>query len=163
MKKLALFTFVLLCTSVDAKPSVTQAQALQIFKAGQYTGKFNPKNLTSTSCEMLDNEKHCMVARIEFYKDINGDSKKEALIIDEAQTIYAYGNTGQAFTLLSQDKSGFHEIASEIAIPKLLKTKGKNGYPDIELGGPGFCFSVLRYNGKIYQHHRFEYEGKACK
>lgn len=55
MRKFALFAFVLLCTSVDAKPSITQTQALQIFKAGQYTGKFNPKNLTSTSCEMLDN------------------------------------------------------------------------------------------------------------
>lgn len=164
MKKFILFTLTLLCTSVSAKSPITQSQALQIFKAGKYTGKFNTKNLTYKNCETLDDgEEHCTVAHIEFYKDINGDGKKEALIIDKAETSYTYGNTGQAFTLLSQDKSGFRVIANDIAIPRLLKTKGKNGYPDIELGGPGFCFAVLRYNGTVYQYHRSEYQGKACK
>lgn len=38
-----------------------------------------------------------------------------------------------------------------------------DGWPDISVGGPGFCFPVERWNGKEYKLHRFEYEGKRCK
>jgi len=44
-----------------------------------------------------------------------------------------------------------------------LKTRGAGGWPDILVGGPGFCFPVERWNGKAYELHRFEYEGKRCK
>ena len=36
-------------------------------------------------------------------------------------------------------------------------------WPDISVGGPGFCFPVERWNGKEYKLNRFEYEGKRCK
>jgi hypothetical protein len=49
------------------------------------------------------------------------------------------------------------------AHPTQLKTKGKDGWPDISVGGPGFCFPVQRWNGKAYELNRFEYEGKRCK
>ena len=42
------------------------------------------------------------------------------------------------------------------------KTKGKDGWPDIENGGPGFCFAVNRWNGQKYDVNRYEYQGKAC-
>ena len=32
-----------------------------------------------------------------------------------------------------------------------------------QMGGPGFCFPVWRWNGKAYALNRFEYEGKRCK
>ncbi|MBI5861825.1 MAG: hypothetical protein HZB64_06575 [Rhodocyclales bacterium] len=38
-----------------------------------------------------------------------------------------------------------------------------DGWPNISVGGPGFCFPVGRWNGKKYKLHRFEYEGKRCK
>jgi hypothetical protein len=44
-----------------------------------------------------------------------------------------------------------------------LTTKGVGGWPDIEIGGPGFCFPVERWNGKQYVLHRYEYEGKRCR
>jgi hypothetical protein len=47
-------------------------------------------------------------------------------------------------------------------IPEFLRTKGAGGWPDISIGGPGFCFPVARWNGKVYAQHRFEYEGKRC-
>jgi hypothetical protein len=48
-------------------------------------------------------------------------------------------------------------------MPDFLATKGTGGWPDIQLGGPGFCFAVMRWNGKGYALNRFEYEGKRCK
>jgi hypothetical protein len=54
-------------------------------------------------------------------------------------------------------------VFSETAVPEFLKVKGVGGWPDLSLGGPGFCFPVLRWNGKAYVHHRFEYERKTCR
>ena len=54
-------------------------------------------------------------------------------------------------------------IHDETAMPDFLATKGVGGWPDIEMGGPGFCFPVWRWNGKAYALNRFEYEGKRCK
>jgi hypothetical protein len=46
---------------------------------------------------------------------------------------------------------------------EFLKTRGVSQMPDMSVGGPGFCFPVLRWNGKSYERIRFEYDGKACK
>ena len=46
-------------------------------------------------------------------------------------------------------------------MPEFLATK-VNGWPELEVGGPGFCFSVVRWNGKAYVNNRLEYEGKRC-
>ena len=48
-------------------------------------------------------------------------------------------------------------------LPQFLKTQGAQGWPDISVGGPGFCFPVQRWNGREYKLQRWEYEGKACK
>jgi hypothetical protein len=37
------------------------------------------------------------------------------------------------------------------------------GWPDISVGGTGFCFPVERWNGREYKHQRWDYEGKPCK
>jgi hypothetical protein len=37
------------------------------------------------------------------------------------------------------------------------------GWPDISVGGPGFCFPVMRWNGRAYVRRRMEYDGKPCK
>ena len=44
-----------------------------------------------------------------------------------------------------------------------LRTKGTAGWPDLEIGGPGFCFPVARWDGKEYKFNRWEYEGKRCQ
>ena len=48
-------------------------------------------------------------------------------------------------------------------MPEFLKVKGVGGWPDVSLGGPGFCFPVYRWSGRAYTINRFEYEGKRCK
>ena len=48
-------------------------------------------------------------------------------------------------------------------MPEFLATKGVGGWPDLSLGGPGFCFAVMRWNGRAYVFNRNEYEGKRCR
>jgi len=72
--------------------------------------------------------------------------------------------TGTHFWLLSKQASGAWKLVfSETAMPDFLASKGAGGWPDIQLGGPGFCFPVWRWNGRDYALNRFEYEGKSCK
>ena len=34
--------------------------------------------------------------------------------------------------------------------------------PELEVGGPGFCFPVLRWNGRAFAPSRHAYDGKPC-
>ncbi len=100
--------------------------------------------------------------RIEQVKDLNGDGRPEALVIEGGS--YCYGNTGEAFWLMSQQANGSWKlIESQTGIAEFLPTRGVDGWPDISIGGPGFCFPVVRWNGKDYVQNRFAYEGKVCR
>ena len=84
-------------------------------------------------------------------------------VVSESSAI-CYGMTGTHFWLLSKQASGAWKLVfSETAMPDFLASKGAGGWPDIQLGGPGFCFPVWRWNGRDYALNRFEYEGKSCK
>ncbi|MEQ1661999.1 MAG: hypothetical protein ABL877_04835 [Thiobacillus sp.] len=101
-------------------------------------------------------------ASLDTVRDLNGDGRPEVVVSDGGT--YCYGHTGMAFQLLSKQANGsWKVITGNSGIPEFLKTKGKGGWPDISVGGPGFCFPVERWNGKAYTLHRFEYEGKRCK
>ena len=94
--------------------------------------------------------------------DLNGDGYPEA-VLTEGGT-YCYGNTGQGYWLVSKLANGsWRLITNGTGIPEFLKTKGADGWPDVSIGGPGFCFPVERWNGREYKVQRWEYEGKACK
>jgi hypothetical protein len=99
---------------------------------------------------------------IEQTADLNGDGLPE-VVISEGGT-FCYGNTGQAFWLVSKLANGSWKLmTNNTGIPQFLGTKGVDGWPDVSVGGPGFCFPVERWNGKAYRLQRWEYEGKACK
>jgi hypothetical protein len=71
--------------------------------------------------------------------------------------------TGTGFSLVGKTRAGtWRLILANQGMAELLTTKGLNNWPDISVGGPGFCFPVYRWNGKSYLQHRFEYEGKRC-
>ena len=94
--------------------------------------------------------------------DLNGDGRPEA-IVTEGGT-YCYGNTGTGFWLVSQQADGSWKlITNSQGSAEFLKTRGVGGWPDLLIGGPGFCFPVQRWNGKAYIPNRREYEGKPCK
>lgn len=94
--------------------------------------------------------------------DFNNDGLVDALVTEGGT--YCFGMTGYGYTLVSQRQDGTWRVLDErIGIPRLLDTKGAEGWPDIEVGGPGFCFPVIRWNGKEYADDRNEYEGAPCQ
>ncbi|MGQ7829310.1 hypothetical protein [Altererythrobacter sp. Z27] len=94
--------------------------------------------------------------------DFNDDGLVDALVTEGGS--YCFGMTGYGYTLVSRRKDGSWRILDErIGIPRFLETKGVEGWPDIEVGGPGFCFPIIRWNGKEYQLNRTEYEGAPCR
>ena len=99
---------------------------------------------------------------IEHYGDINGDGRPEAIVTEGS--MFCYGNTGSGFWLLTKTASGkWSKLYQSPGVAELLKTRGADRMPDISVGGPGFCFLVVRWNGKAYVDNRFEYEGKRCR
>lgn len=85
--------------------------------------------------------------RIEM-EDLNGDGQPEAWV-KEGST-FCYGNTGEAFVLLGKGAAGWRVLLEAVGIPMPQQTK-RSGWPDIEVGGPGFGkFPVYRWDGKAY-------------
>lgn len=100
--------------------------------------------------------------RIDQVRDLNGDGRPEAVITESGT--YCYGMTGSGYWVVSQQADGrWRQMTAATGIPIFLDTRGAGGWPDIQIGGPGFCFPVERFNGKAYVLHRHEYEGKRCK
>ena len=103
-----------------------------------------------------------MPPETETVRDLNGDGRPEAVIVEGST--FCYGITGQGFVLVSQQADGSRmQLARESGVPRFLATHGKDSWPDVEVGGPGFCFPVQRWNGRTYAPHRMEYEGKPCR
>lgn len=95
-------------------------------------------------------------------RDLNGDGRAEAIVTEES--VFCYGNSGTGFWLVSQQADGkWRAVTNGIGMPEFLKTRGVGGWPDIQIGGPGFCFTVERWNGLKYIPNRREYQGKPCK
>ncbi len=99
---------------------------------------------------------------VEEVRDVNGDGRPEA-VITEGST-FCHGNTGVGYSLVSKQADGSWKlITNGTGILSFLTTKGVGGWPDIEIGGPGFCFPVERWNGQKYVLQRHQYEGKPCR
>lgn len=100
-------------------------------------------------------------ANIDIFRDLNGDGRPEAVVSEGG--MFCNGHAGTGYVLLSRGADGaWTRMSGGAGIPEFLKTTGKDGWPDISVGGPGFCFPVERWNGREYALHRHEYEGKAC-
>ncbi|MFD2365585.1 hypothetical protein [Pseudoduganella sp. GCM10020061] len=94
-------------------------------------------------------------------RDLNGDGRPEALITEGGT--FCYGHTAAGYSVVTRQANGrWKLVTGGTGMVRFLATKGTGGWPDIEVGGPGFCFPVERWNGKAYVLHRHEYEGKRC-
>lgn len=99
------------------------------------------------------------------YRDINQDGVNDIVISDYGG--FCYGNTGQGFVIVTKAASGKWQVMhASPGIATFVKTavKTPGGWPDVEVGGPGFCFPINRWNGKDYVFNRnHEYDKGACK
>ena len=140
--------------AASAPPSEQPA----IFKAAGFTMRGGVWK--SGNCDGMEGASYSP-GSIETYRDLNGDGRPEALVTEGSAI--CYGMTGTHFWLLSKQATGGWKLMTEqTAMPDFLATKGAGGWHDIQMGGPGFCFPVWRWNGKAYALNRFEYEGKRC-
>lgn len=99
---------------------------------------------------------------IERVVDLNGDGRPEAVITEGSG--YCFGATGTGYVIVGKQADGsWKRIAQGPGIVTVLASKSRDGWADIEIGGPGFCFPVQRWNGRAYGVVRHEYEGKACR
>ena len=104
---------------------------------------------------------------IEQALDFNGDGRPEAVVTEGS--LFCFGRTEVGYTVVSKQADGSWKqitagpgIVTVLPTPKVVLARN-GGWPDLEIGGPGFCFPVERWNGKEYALHRHQYEGKACK
>ena len=140
-----------------SKPAVTALQAADEAAAFKAAGFTKRGAAWRSGCD-----DPASTGSIDKVADLNGDGLPEA-VLTEGGT-FCYGNTGQAFWLVSKLANGSWKLMTNATgIPEFLKTKGIDGWPDVSIGGPGFCFPVARWNGREYKFQRWEYDGKACK
>ena len=95
-------------------------------------------------------------------RDLNGDGRPDALVSDFGTE--CYGSTEQGFVIVTKDASGaWRKFYASPGIPTFQTTRGAGGWPDIENGGPGFCFPIQRWNGTDYVNVRWKaYQPGAC-
>lgn len=82
--------------------------------------------------------------------DLNYDGIEEIFI--QEFNFEMYGNAGAMTTLYIKNNAGKFEKQEDASAPYLSIRKTSNkGYPDLIAGGPGFRFSVYRWNGTRYE------------
>lgn len=154
---MSVFLSLLLATAAASQPSPSERAA--IFQVAGFVQRGT--EWRTRDCEGLEGASYSP-GTIDIYKDLNGDGSPEA-VVSESSAI-CYGNTGTRFWLLSKQANGSWKLmASDTGIPEFLAAKGLGGWPDILIGGPGFCFPVRQWDGRQYRLNRFEYEGKRCR
>lgn len=80
--------------------------------------------------------------------DLNGDGQPE--VFTQIFGTCLGGMAGVSLNLYIKGADGhWHPQFGFPGIYEVLKTRNK-GYPDIEIGGPGTCFPIWRWNGKEY-------------
>jgi len=125
--------------------SLSAAERAAIFKAAGFKQKGNEWR----RCEEDPPSASSQAGRIEL-DDLNGDGKAEAWV--KESSTFCYGNTAEFFVLLAKSDDGtWRKLLEETGVPTVLKTK-RQGWPDIEVGGPGFGkFPVRHWNGTAYK------------
>ena len=138
-----------ICAALAISPAIgadafPAADTAAIFKAAG----FKLKGGKQVRCED-DTTASYMAGFIEA-DDLNGDGAKEAFVRESSS--FCYGATAEAFVLVAKNAKGeWTAVLDQVGMALVLDTKAKNGWKDIEVGGPGAGpFPKYRYNGKKY-------------
>lgn len=159
LKSILLISFIFLF-SISGSTASTIKLSPDEEKAVFLAAKYQYINKEWRAC-FHEEDKHYVAGSIEEVRDINGDGFPDAVVMDSST--FCYGRSGVSFTLVSKQANGeWKYMTSGTGYADFLDIKGANGWPDIEVGGPGFCFPVSRFDGEKYKFNRTEYDGKPC-
>lgn len=99
---------------------------------------------------------------IEQARDVDGDGLPDA-VVTEGST-FCFGMTGTGFAVVSKQPGGAWKLITQSeGVATFLPRRAAKGWPDLEIGGPGFCFPVHRWNGRAYVQNRYQYQGRPCR
>jgi hypothetical protein len=144
---------VLLAATMMAAPTTAETDAMFAVAGGVRRGKD----------WALCREDPKAKLRIDLQRDVNGDGIKDVIVVEDSAR--CYGAAGTSFVLLAgQSRGKWRKMLGSPGVAEVLdQRRGANNWPDISINGPGFCFPVLRWNGRAYMLHRREYLGKPCR
>lgn len=144
-----------------AAPALAQGEMLPTEEGAAFAAAgFIERDGKWTACPDDVTESYT-AGQIEQVLDANADGQPEAVISEGSS--FCYGMQGAGYSIVSRQKDGSWKlVTSGSGMPSFLETKGANGWPDIQVGGPGFCHPVERWNGTEYVLNRHEYEGQRC-
>lgn len=131
-----------------APAQLTPAEQAAVFKAAGFKKARSGQYIR---CEEDPPTLSYMPGQIEL-ADLNGDGQPEAWV--KESSLFCYGNTAEFFVLLTRDGGGWRKLLESAGIPVVRKAR-HGGWPDIEVGGPGFGKPlVYRWNGRAYAGKR---------
>ncbi|MDH4048372.1 MAG: hypothetical protein OEW68_08590 [Gammaproteobacteria bacterium] len=101
--------------------------------------------------------------------DLNGDGSYEVFITWGNSCLS--GHAGRSLTLFVKDRSGKYQY--QLGFPAAgydALERGVDGFPELLLGGPGFCFPIWAWDGDNYEFKcnlpqeegGCEYQGNTC-
>lgn len=94
--------------------------------------------------------------------DLNRDGPPEAILTEKSAA--CFGQTGEGYWLVSKQANGsWRLITKGVGNVRVLDTRGVGNWPDLEIGGPGQCFPIHRWNGRAYVLNRRAYNGRPCR
>ena len=154
--------YALLCLTIPALPAVAQVTLTSTDQSAAFKAAgFKKQSGKWQACDDPGSAGYTP-GTIETVRDLNGDGRPEA-VITEGSTA-CFGGDEMGYTIVSKQADGaWKPITEGTGVPAILTTKGVGGWPDLEIGGQGFCFPVQRWNGKAYVLQRHQYEGKPCR
>jgi hypothetical protein len=120
---------------------LSKKEKQQIFKKLDFELSKNKKSIVDSTCGDVSPSVEII--------DLNGDGVEEVFV--SWGNSCTSGMTGSSISLFIKDPSG--QFIENLGFPAgayhQLETKNK-GFPDIELGGPGFCHGVWQWDGAKY-------------
>ncbi|HET9334071.1 MAG TPA: hypothetical protein VFQ21_10885 [Gemmatimonadota bacterium] len=85
-------------------------------------------------------------------EDLNGDGVPEVFVIGGNSC--TSGMAGSNLSLFIRDTEGGWGMNLGFSAGGWTKLEtGNQGWPDLSIGGPGFCEAVYRWDGSTYQYH----------
>ena len=106
--------------------------------------------LDSTGTALVDYSCGLPVGAAVEFSDWNGDGNQEVLVI--AGNTCTSGMAGSSVFLFIKDSTGTYLPSLGFPASSATPESTANlGYPDLLIGGPGFCFPVWRWDGTAYQ------------